>query len=50
MYVLSNSRDPRFFDLYKINILTLESVMVYKNDKGYSLNSISNNDKHLVLN
>ena len=24
--------------------------MVYKNDKGYSLNSISNNDKHLVLN
>ena len=49
MYVISNSRDPRFFDLYKIDILTLNSEMVFKNDSGYILNSISNNDNYLVL-
>ena len=49
MYIISNSRDPRFFDLYKIDIVTLESEMVFKNDSGYSLNSISNNDRYLVL-
>ena len=49
MYVISNSRDPRFFDLYKINIKTLSSEMVFKNDLGYNINSISNNDNYLVL-
>ena len=49
MYVISNSRDPRFFDLYKINIKTLSSEMVFKNDSGYNINSISNNDNYLVL-
>ena len=49
MYVISNSRDPRFFDLYKIDIVTLNSEMVFKNDRGYNLNSISNNDNYLVL-
>ncbi len=49
MYVVSNSRDPRFFDLYKIDIATLNSEMVFKNDIGYNLNSISNNDNYLVL-
>ena len=49
MYVISNSRDPRFFDLYKINIKTLSSEMVFKNDRGYNINSISNNDNYLVL-
>ena len=49
MYVISNSRDPRFFDLYEIDIVTLNSEMVFKNDIGYNLNSISNNDNYLVL-
>ncbi len=49
MYVISNSRDPRFFDLYKIDIKTLSSEMVFKNDRGYNINSISNNDNYLVL-
>ena len=49
MYFISNSRDPRYFDLYKIDIVTLNSEMVFKNDSGYNLNSISNNDNYLVL-
>ena len=49
MYVISNYRDARFFDLYKLDIETLKSKMVFKNDRGYNLNSISNNDNYLVL-
>ena len=49
MYVISNYRDARFFDLYKIDIETLNSKMVFKNDRGYNLNSISHNDNYLVL-
>ena len=49
MYVISNSRDQRFFDLHKIDIVTLKSEMVFKNESGYNLNSISNNDNYLVL-
>ena len=50
MYIQSNSRDPRFFDLYEINIKTLDSKMIFKNDAGYVINDISNNDDYLVLN
>ena len=50
MYIQSNSRDPRFFDLYEINIKTLESKMIFRNDAGYVINDISNNDDYLVLN
>ena len=49
MYFQSNARNPKYFDLYKIDIKTLETVMVFKNDKAYSYNSISNNDKYLVF-
>jgi len=49
MYIISNYRDARFFDLYKLDIETLKSKMVFKNDRGYNLNSISNNDNYLVL-
>ena len=50
MYIQSNSRDPRFFDLYEINIKTLDSKMIFRNDAGYVINDISNNDDYLVLN
>ena len=49
MYFQSNSRDSRYFDLYKVNMETLETSMVYKNDNAYTYNSISNNDKYLIF-
>ena len=42
-------RDSRYFDLYKVDMETLETKMVYKNDNAYTYNSISNNDKYLVF-
>lgn len=50
MYFTSNSRNPKYFDLYTLNIETLKSEMIYKNDNAYSYNNISHNDKHLILN
>jgi len=49
MYFQSNSRDSRYFDLYKVDMETLETSMVYKNDNAYTYNSISNNDKYLIF-
>ena len=49
MYFQSNSRDPKYFDLYKIDVKTLETKMIFQNDMAYSYNSISENDKYLVF-
>ena len=49
MYFQSNARNPKYFDLYKIDINTLETVMLFKNEKAYTYNSISNNDKYLIF-
>ena len=50
MYFLSNSRDPKFFDVYKMNMEDLKADMIFKNEKGYTYYPISNNDKYLILN
>jgi dipeptidyl aminopeptidase/acylaminoacyl peptidase len=41
----SNKRDQRFFDIYEMDIETFTPKMVYQNDAGYDLGSISR-DKH----
>ena len=47
MYFQSNSRNPKFFDLYKINMDDLSSKMIMENNEGYSYYPLSNNDKYL---
>ncbi len=37
----SNLRDPRFFDLYEMDIETFTPRMLYRNDEGYNLAAIS---------
>ena len=49
MYFLSNTRNPKFFDLYKINMDDLSSKMIMENNEGYSYYPLSNNDKYLVM-
>ena len=50
MYFLSNSRDSRFFDVYKMNVESLKTNMIFKNDQGYTYYPLSNNDRYLLLN
>ena len=49
MYYVSNKRDPRFFDLYKMDTTTWKPAMLYKNDNGFDVNSLSDNERYLAL-
>ena len=49
LYYLSNYRDSKFFDLYKMNIDLLETKMIYENKENFTVSSISNNDNYLLL-
>lgn len=48
-YIASNGRDPRYNDLYKVDLQTLEPAMLYENIEGYGIGSISHNERYLVL-
>jgi dipeptidyl aminopeptidase/acylaminoacyl peptidase len=43
----SNKRNPRFMDLYEMNVASFTPTVVYQNDDGYDLGAISG-DKHFV--
>ncbi len=49
MYYVSNKRDPRFFDLYKMPVATWEAEMIYQNDAGMDVSAISFDEKTLAL-
>ncbi len=49
LFYSSNKRDPRFFDLYKMDTATWTARMIYKNDKGFDVGAISDNERYLVL-
>lgn len=49
MYYMSNKRDPRFFDLYKMDTSSWKPTLVYKNDNGYDVGALSDNERYLAL-
>ncbi|GET28568.1 alpha/beta fold hydrolase [Prolixibacter sp. SD074] len=49
MYYLSNKRDPRFFDLYKMKIGDWKPEMIYQNNDGLEIDGISWDEKYLAL-
>ncbi len=49
LYYFSNKRDPKFFDLYKLDTSKWIPTMMYKNDKGFNVGAISNNERYLAL-
>lgn len=48
-YYGSNLRDPKFMDIYEMDIATFEAKMIYQNDEGYSLGDISNDKRFIVF-
>lgn len=48
-FYISTQRDPRFTDLYEMDIATFESEMIYQNDGGYGIGSISNDKNYLSM-
>lgn len=45
----SNKRDPRFTDLYEMDIETFTPKMVYKNEDGYFIGGLSDDKNYLTL-
>ena len=48
-YFISNKRDPRFFDMYRMDIATFEPEMIYENKENLTPASISNTGRYMVL-
>lgn len=49
MFYVSNKRDPRFFDLYKMPVSGWKAEMIYQNDEGLDISGISHNEKIFSL-
>jgi dipeptidyl aminopeptidase/acylaminoacyl peptidase len=49
LYIGTNERDQRFFDLYRYDAKTYERTLLFKNDAGYEFGAISNDDQWLAL-
>ena len=47
-YYLSTKRDPRFFDLYKMDIKTWKSKLLFLNDKGVDFAGLSWDEKYII--
>jgi protease II len=48
-YYQSNVRDPKYFDVYKMTIPDWKPELLYTNDKGYDVGSISPDENHILL-
>jgi dipeptidyl aminopeptidase/acylaminoacyl peptidase len=49
LYYLSNKRDPRYFDLYKMPAGEWKENMIYQNDDGMQVSELSYDEKMLAL-
>lgn len=48
-YYTSNKRDPRFFDLYKMETGSWKPALVYENKEGYGIDAVSRYGDWLAL-
>ena len=48
-YFGSNKRDPRYFDVYKMNIDDFSTELFYQNNEGLNLNGISRDESFIAL-
>lgn len=48
-YFLSNKRDPRFFDGYRMDLESFEAEMIYENTENLTPASFSNTGRYVVL-
>ncbi len=48
-WVMSNERDPKFFDLYSYDSSSYQRTLVYQNDEGYDIGALSDNGRYIAL-
>ncbi len=44
-----SKRNPRYMDVYEMDITDFSSKMIYQNDQAYNFNGISNNKRYMAL-
>ncbi len=49
LYYVSNKRDPKFFDLYKMQVGQWEPEMLYQNNKGLEVVGMSHDENLIAL-
>jgi dipeptidyl aminopeptidase/acylaminoacyl peptidase len=49
LYISSNERDPKFFDLYRYDSKTYKRTLLYTNTSGYEVGPISRDERWLAL-
>ena len=49
-YVMTNERDPKFFDLYRYDAKSYARTMLFKNEKGLDVETVSRDEKWIGLN
>lgn len=50
MYVSSNRRNPKFFDVWKLDTATWNPVLFYQDDSGLTASLISKSERYVALN
>jgi dipeptidyl aminopeptidase/acylaminoacyl peptidase len=48
-YYGTNERNPKFFDVFKMDAKTFQSTKIYENNEGNNFSAISNDEKWLAL-
>src|SRR5262249_45915649 len=48
-YVLTNERDPKFFDCYRYDAGSCERMLFYKNTAGFGQMDVSRDGRHIAL-
>lgn len=48
-YFICNKRDQKIFDLYRLFIEDMSTELVFENNDGYEINTISNNNRYLAV-
>jgi len=49
MYLSSNKRNPKFFDLWKLDTSNWKPVLLYQNDSGLSVSGMSKSERYIAL-
>ena len=49
MYVGSNKRNPKYIDVWKLDIASWKASLLFQNDSGFEVSAISKNERYIAL-
>lgn len=49
MYVVSNKRNPNYFDVWKLDTTSWKETLIFQNDSGLDVSAISKSERYIAL-